>query len=110
MLSLKSFGVCVQPDDVAGWRDVPIVKRLQLPIGELMPSLSQSRSRIRRSESRLLPGETLDRQEFESLTEVLRLLVSANGPPRPIDLALLMRETAMKIRRSCARSIPSAWR
>ena len=94
MLSLKSFGVCVQPDDVAGWRDVPIVKRLQLPIGELMPSLVSPDHEFVEASARLLPGETLNRQEFESLTEVLRLLVSANGPPRPIDLALLMRETS----------------
>ena len=94
VLSLKSFGVCVQPDDLAGWRDVPVVKRLQLPIRELMPALSTPDLEFAEASSRLLPGETLNRQEFESLTELLRLLVTSAEPPRPIDLALLMREAA----------------
>jgi hypothetical protein len=94
VLDLKSFGVCVQPDDLAGWREVPVVKRLQLPIRELMPALATPDLEFAEASSRLLPGETLNRQEFEALTDVLRLLVNADGPPRPIDLALLMRETS----------------
>jgi hypothetical protein len=93
-LGLVGFGFCVQPDDLAGWRGVPIAKRLQLPIRELMPTLATPALEFAEATSRLLPGEELDRDEFESLTEMLRLLVGAAGPPRPIDLALLMRETA----------------
>lgn len=91
---LKTLGICVQPDDPAAWRDVPVVKRLQLPIRELMPALNSADDEFAEAKSRLLPGEALDRAEFESLTESLRLLVKADGPPRPIDLALLLREAA----------------
>jgi hypothetical protein len=92
-LGIKTFGVCVQPEDAEAWRDVKVVKELQLPIRELMPSLGDANAEFAEAQSRLLPGEPLDRDEFESVTENLRLLVNADGPPRPIDLALLMRES-----------------
>jgi hypothetical protein len=92
VLGLKTCGFCVQPEDAAGWRDVPVVKRLQLPIRELMPALAGADAELAEAKSRLLPGEALDRAEFEALTETLRRLATADGPPRPIDLALLMRE------------------
>ena len=94
VMGLKTFGICVQPEDADSWKEVKPVKKLQLPIGELMPELGDADAEFKEAESRLLPGETLDRGEIESLTETLRLMVKMDGPPRPIDLALLMREQA----------------
>ena len=92
VMGLKTFGMCVQPEDVEGWKGVKAVKKLQLPLGELMPELTDADAEFKEAESRLLPGETLDRGEFESLMETLRLMVKMDGPPRPIDLTLLLRE------------------
>jgi len=91
-LGLKTLQVCVLPEDAKGWDDAPVVKKLQLPIRELMPSLAGASDEFAEAKSRLLPGESLDPAELESLNEQLRALVNADGPPRPIDLALLMRD------------------
>jgi hypothetical protein len=93
-LGLKTFGICVQQEDAEAWEKAPVVKELQLPIGELMPSLRDAGDEFAEAKSRLLSDESLDPGEFESLTENLRMLVNADGPPRPIDLALLLREEA----------------
>lgn len=92
-LGLKTIGVCVQKEDADSWKDVKVVKELQIPIRELMPSLADTDAEFAEAKSRLLSGETLDREEFESLADNLRLLVRDDGPPRPIDLALLLRES-----------------
>lgn len=92
VMGLKTFGMCVQPEDVEGWKGVKAVKKLQLPVGELMPELADADAEFGEAKSRLLPGEDLDRGEFESLMETLRLMVKMDGPPRPIDLTLLLRD------------------
>ncbi|MGN6186293.1 MAG: hypothetical protein ACTHQM_21890, partial [Thermoanaerobaculia bacterium] len=74
-LGLKTIGVCVQKEDTDSWKDVKVVKELQIPIRELMPSLADADAEFDEAKSRLLSGETLDREEFESLAENLRLLV-----------------------------------
>lgn len=94
VLGLKTFRVCVPKgeDDGKSWQNVPVVKKLQLPIRELMPNLSNANDEYAEAKSRLISGESLDEEEFASLADELRVLVKADGPPRPIDLALLMRE------------------
>jgi hypothetical protein len=91
-LGLTRLRVCVAKEDEASWKNVPIVKKLQLPIVELMPALGNADGEYAEAKSRLLPGERLDRTEFESLTASLRLLVRPS--PRPIDLAMLLRKKA----------------
>jgi hypothetical protein len=77
----------------AAWDDAPVVKRLQLPIRELMPALTTPADELAEARSRLVSGESLDAGEFHAFADVLRAVVLADGPPRPIDLALLQRPT-----------------
>jgi hypothetical protein len=77
------------------WNTVlPIVKGLTLPLRELMPGLSSDDDELAEARSRLLPGETLDAEEFRRLAAIVRPGVRAAGPPRPAELALLVREGA----------------
>ncbi|MGH3990864.1 MAG: hypothetical protein ACRDSN_00195, partial [Pseudonocardiaceae bacterium] len=93
VLGLKTFTVCVaKEEDATSWDNAPVVKRVQLPIRELMPELQSASDEFAEAKSRLISGESLDEAEFASIADELRLLVNADGPPRPIDLALLMRE------------------
>jgi len=75
----------------APWERTPVIKYLQLPVRELMPWLADADAEYAEAKSRLLPGEHLDRDEFTTLADLIRTLVRADGPPRPIDLALIMR-------------------
>jgi hypothetical protein len=86
---LTTLRYCVRVD--APWTGVPIVKHLQLPIRELMPSLSDADAEYAEAKSRLFLGETLDPAEFKSLADLLRTIVRRAGPPRPLDLTLLLR-------------------
>jgi len=77
------------------WNAVPpIVVGLTLPLRELMPGLGSDDDELAEARSRLLPGETLDAEEFRRLAAVVRPGVRAAGPPRPSELALLVREGA----------------
>ena len=79
-----------QPD---GWRDVvPIVSGLTLPFRELMPTLTTDDDEFAEARNRLLPGEKIGREEFDRLAAVLRPMIRADGPPRPSELTLLVRE------------------
>ena len=88
--------VCVDlpaRDEAAGWRDVaPLVTGLQLPFRELMPVLATEADELAEARSRLLPGETVAAESFSRLARVLRPVLRAAGPPRPSELALLLRE------------------
>jgi hypothetical protein len=75
------------------WREAPVIARLQLPLGELMPELTDFDAELALARSRLLPGETLLEEEFREVADLLRLMVRSARPPRAIDLALVMRET-----------------
>ncbi|HTN86513.1 MAG TPA: hypothetical protein VL242_22590, partial [Sorangium sp.] len=74
------------------WRDAATIARLQLPLRELDPRLTSADDEYDEAKRRLLPGEALDRGELEHLTGILRKVVAAAGPPRPIDLTLLLRD------------------
>jgi hypothetical protein len=74
------------------WTGAKTLGTFQIPIRELLPDLTTADAEFALASSRLLPGETLDRGEFEGLTEILRQVVRTDGPPRPIDLALLIKE------------------
>lgn len=91
-IGLKELLYCLAQTP-PNWSGVPIVKKLQIPIRELM-SLANADEEFAEAKSRLLHGEELDRAEFESLTEILRALVKATEVARPIDVTMLMRETA----------------
>jgi hypothetical protein len=80
-----------QTDD--SWRDAPVIARLQLPLREVMPELSDAAAEIKAARDRLLPGEKILDEEFAEVASLLRLMLGAVRPPRPIDLALLMRES-----------------
>lgn len=55
------------------WKDVPaIAKGLTLPLRELMPGLSSDIDELAEARRRLLPGETLDAEEFRRLVAVVR--------------------------------------
>jgi hypothetical protein len=73
------------------WEGVPVIARLQLPMRETMPSLDTPDKELAEAESRLLPGESLEADEFRQLIDLLRELVRRDGPPRPLDLAMLLR-------------------
>ena len=78
------------PDD---WHDVaPIVRGLTMPFRELMPVLQSDTDELAEARSRLLPGEDIGADEFARLAAVVRPMLTAAGPPRPSELALLVRE------------------
>lgn len=90
--------VCV---DAAGagadddWANVPaIVKGLTLPLRELMPGLGSDADELAEARGRLRPGEAIGEEEFARLAAAVRPGVRAAGPPRPSELALLLRENA----------------
>ena len=100
-LSPASLLVCVDfvedptggpPDD---WHDVaPIISGLTMPFRELMAALHSDADELAEARSRLLPGDDIDADEFARLAAVVRPMLAAVGPPRPSELALLVREDA----------------
>lgn len=95
ILAPSMLEVCVDipRDDTQEWSAVPpIVKGLTLPFRELMPSLTTEADEFVEARSRLLPGETLGADEFSQLARVVRPGLPLVDPPRPSELALLVRE------------------
>lgn len=92
-LGLGEVLICRGRDQTdESWREAPVVARRQLPIRELMPGLAGFDDEIAQARSRLLPGEELRDDEFRQIADLLRLMVRRVRPPRPIDLALLLRD------------------
>ena len=90
----KRVVYCIErPIQVAkSWSQVPfLIQGLQLPIRELDPRLTSSLRELMRARSRLLPGESVTREDFQRVTEMLRPLVNAGALGRPIDRTLLSR-------------------
>ncbi len=80
-------------EEASLWKDAPyIVQGLQMPLKELQPALHTPDLEYDRALSRLLPGETLNKDDFVRLANTLRPGVAQANPPRPIDQALLLRE------------------
>ena len=93
-LDPAALQVCVDGvgDDAEDWKDVPaLVSGLTLPFRELMPSLTGPADELAEARGRLLPGEALGAEEFERLAAVVRPTLRAAGPPRPAELAMLLR-------------------
>ncbi len=90
--SLTGITWCVRKDDDGedGWDDVPVLARLQLPIRPLMP-LANAAAELAEARSRLLPGETIEADEFAHLADLIRGLIEAHGAARPIDRTLLLK-------------------
>ena len=92
-LGLGEVLVCRGRDQTEeSWREAPVIARRQLPIRELMPELAGFDAELAQARSRLLPGEELRDDEFRQIADLLRLMVRRVRPPRPIDLALLLRD------------------
>jgi hypothetical protein len=86
---------CIErpPEIDDDWVDVPfIVKGLQLPLQELIPSLNNPIDEFNEATSRIPTDTTIDQEEFKRLSEMLRVGVQLAGPPRPLDQVLLLRE------------------
>jgi hypothetical protein len=95
VLAPSTLEVCVDipRDDAQEWSAVPpIVKGLTLPFRELIPSLANEADELAEARSRLLPGETIGAEEFSRLARVARPALPLADPPRPSELALLVRE------------------
>jgi hypothetical protein len=93
--SMLQVCVDIPSADDADWDDVPaIVKGLTLPFRESMPGLSSEADEFAEARGRLLPDEALDAEEFSRLAAVVRPGLRAVDPPRPSELALLVREEA----------------
>ena len=100
-LNPTSFRVCVDfVEDPTGassddWQGVaPIVAGLTMPFRELMSALHSDADEFAEAKSRLLPGEDIGADEFARLAALVRPMLTAAGPPRPSELALLVREEA----------------
>ncbi len=96
VISPQELSFCIAlpiGDEALSWRRSKIiVQGLQLPLKELIPSLSNAEDEYTEAQRRLLPGESLNREEFERVANILRTSVSQAGPPRPLDQVLLLRE------------------
>jgi hypothetical protein len=95
-LDPTALQVCVDVpsrEEAADWASaVTLVSGLQLPFRELIPALSTEAAELAEARSRLLPGEVLDQESFSRLARAIRPVLGAAGPPRPSELALLLRE------------------
>jgi hypothetical protein len=72
------------------WERADMVKRLQLPLRELMPSLGSDAAEFAEAKSRLQPGETIDEDRFHELADSLRSTLKGLGS-RPVDRLLVVR-------------------
>ncbi len=90
--ALTGVSWCVRKGDDGedGWDDVPVIARLQLPIRPLMP-LANAAAELDEARSRLLPGETIEADEFAHLADLIRGLIEGDGAARPIDRTLLLK-------------------
>jgi hypothetical protein len=96
-IGVKLISFCIwhaRANEEREWETEPfIVENLQLPLQELMPSLSNNDAEFAEGKTWLLPGETLNEDEFKQLVDTLRAGVQHAGPPRPIVQVLLMRDS-----------------
>lgn len=75
------------------WKNVPFVlEGLQIPLQGLNPTIGNSDAEFIEAKNRLLSGETLDEDEFKNLANIMRVGLLSEGPTRPIDRVLRMRE------------------
>lgn len=81
--SLVQFCVSAPPP----WTQGTVIKRLQLPLRELMPALGGPAAEYVEARSRLLPGESLDEARFHEVADTLRALL--HGPGRRLIDKLL---------------------
>src|SRR5688500_6629867 len=65
-----------------------------MPFRELMPTLQDDADELAEARRRLLPDEEIGAEEFGRLAAVVRPMLAAVGPPRPAELALLVRDDA----------------
>jgi hypothetical protein len=74
------------------WKNVPyIVKELQLPLQQLMPSLTNQDAEFEEAKRRLLAGESIDENDFKRFANTLRGCVDRSAVHRPLDQVLLTR-------------------
>ncbi|MCP4002256.1 MAG: hypothetical protein GY727_15205 [Gammaproteobacteria bacterium] len=88
-LSPSSLQFCVHKQLAVQNNEWTIIARLQLPLRELISTLSSDDDEFILAKSRLLPGEDIDAVAFKDLADIIRNVVSFEG--RPIERTLLMR-------------------
>lgn len=76
--------------ETPAWERGQTIKKLQLPLRELMPSLTSANDEFAEAKSRLLPGETIDKPRFHELANTLRSTLEGLGE-RPVDRLLVVR-------------------
>jgi hypothetical protein len=84
--------ICIVPPDpfeAHGW--ALIARRVQLPVRRLDASLASNSDELAQAESRLLPGEALDRDAFAQAAQVLNDTLEAAAGAAPQTTTLLTR-------------------
>jgi hypothetical protein len=87
-----SLRICRYHYDKDDWGNAKLLATLQLPIRELMPSLTTPNAELAEAKSRLLPGESIDPAHFHDFMDLIRG-VAKSPPGQPIQNALLVRST-----------------
>lgn len=90
-LGIKTIRLCVRDEDVQPWEGATRLADLQIPIRELVPSLTTFGAELAEARRRLLPGETLEETKFRDLTTLLRVALSSKLG-RPAQHTLLMQD------------------
>src|SRR5262249_13631353 len=84
--------ICRYEYDKDDWSNSKLLAELQLPIRELMPSLTTPDAELAEAKHRLLPGETIDAGHFHDFMDLIRG-VARLPPDNPIQSVLLVRST-----------------
>lgn len=94
----KSLGVCVDiaptPDqDAALWANATVIAQgLQAPISTLDPTLTSQAAEDARAQSRLLPGEQFDPDQFHAVSEMMNAAVTAAAGAPPVWTTTVVRD------------------
>jgi len=84
--------ICRYQYDKDDWSNAKLLATLQLPIRELMPSLTTPDAELAEARRRLLPGEIIDPVRFHDFMDLIRG-VAKSPPGQPIQNTLLVRSS-----------------
>ena len=86
----SSLRICRYRYEADDWSHATLLATRQLPVAELMPSLTSPDAEFAEAAQRLLPGESIDQARFHDFTNLIRR-VALVPPSQPTQSTLLVR-------------------